>query len=345
MTNRNDILSFDASADGHRANYVQIFASLTGGVGLIAPIRRALPRLLTVRFLVLTTFDTAPRAFLAILLLRSLLGRRSALVSLRARALLTRRGWRGLAGRAAMRSLGRLQSILPMSVVPLDGGERRAGFVIIRDPECWDLGPDDRRAEATALSDRLQAFVRGRRVLLFIGHIDPSKGLPFLRDIFLGDSGLSETIVPALCGPLLAGGEPWAEELRSCGAFVELRLLDRAELMSLYRVADAAWCCYPPARDLSSGIFGRAVQFGIAPVLRSGSVLDTLARDVPNAIRLDYGDVLQARARLGGTIVKVRPPPDQRSQQREQLRVLLFSHFGIAATLPSAGIADCRSAP
>jgi hypothetical protein len=98
--------------------------------------------------------------------------------------------------------------------------------------------------------------------------------------------------------------------------------------MSLFRAADAAWCCYPPERDLSSGIFGRAVQFGIAPIVRQGSVLGVLAADVPNAISLRYGDAVAARAALLARPKRRPPPPHQLARERDALRTLLLSHFG-----------------
>jgi hypothetical protein len=320
-----DILVYDADGAGHRANYVDIFSRLTGGAGVIAPIHRALPRLLAAPYLVLTTLETAPKRFLGLLLLRSVLGRPSAVVSLRAHLHVRGGGPGGLAGRLGVRLLERLHCVLPLSLVPL--GDGHEAFIAIRDPECWDLAPADLEAPDTELSDRLRAFAAGRRILLLIGNLDFSKGLAFLGDIFLGDPSLFETVVPALCGPVLAEGRAVADSLEAGGAFVESRYLDRAELMSLYRAADAAWCCYPPERDLSSGIFGRAAQFGTAAVLRRGSVLDAMAAGVPNAVRIDYDAPEAAREALRASLIRLPPPAANAARERSALRALLLSHF------------------
>lgn len=326
---RTDILIYDADPGGHRANYVRIFEDATGGAGLIAPVRAALRRLLAARSLVLTTLDTAPKAFLLILILRSLIGRRSAVVWLRAHLMARRTGVRALPGRLVVRLLGRIEAILPMSLVRFERAGGGRGFVAIQDPEFWDLTAADLEAAETPLAARIREFAGGRAIVLLIGNLDPSKGLAFLRDIFGGDPRLIETIVPAICGPVLAEGRDAVEALRGQGAFVESRYLEHAELMSLYRAADAAWCCYPPERDLSSGILGRAVQFGVAPILRRGSALDAMAADVPNAIRLDYGDAAAAREALRARPARVaRPRP--RGAQLEALRALLLGHFGVA---------------
>jgi len=285
--------------------------------------------LLAARNLILTTFETSPKAYLLVLVLRSLLGRRSAVVALRAHMLAARSGVRSLPGRLALRLLGRIESILPMTLVRFETAGGGRGFVPIQDPEFWDLTPADFGTAETPLARRMREFAAGRSVVLLIGHLDPSKGLSFLRDIFCGDPRLLETTVPAICGKILPEGSAAVEALRDCGAFVESRYLDHAELMSLYRAADAAWCCYPPERDQSSGILGRAVQFGVAPILRRGSVLDAKTADVPNAIRLDYGDAAAAREALRAKPAKVaRPGP--RGEELEALRSLLFAHFRLA---------------
>lgn len=327
------MLVYDADGGGHRANYVRLFAEMTGGSGLIAPIREALPRLIGARNLILTTLDTAPRAFLLILLLRSLLGRRSATVSLRAHLFFRQRGLRGLPGRLAVGLLGRIDAILAMTLVPFESATGRRDFLPIRDPEFWDVEPADLDAPDTKLSARARGHAAGRSIVLLIGNLDSSKGLSFLRDIFCGDPRLFDAAVPVLCGPVLAEGSEAAEQLRAGGAFVESRYLERAELMSLFRAADAAWCCYPPARDMSSGIFGRAVQFGVAPIVRRGSVLGAMAAEVPNAISLDYDEPEAARTALRNKPARLAPSP-RPGRERDALRSLLLAHFGMSEPAP-----------
>ncbi len=321
-----DILIYDADPGGHRANYVRIFEALTGGRGLIAPVRRSLFRLLFARRLVLTTLETAPKSYLALLLLRSLTGRRSAILSLRAHLRANGNG----SGRLAMRLLERLSSVLKLSLAPVaDQGGRSYGFIAIRDPEYWDLGPDDRRAGDTALSTAVRRAAGDRKILILPGNLNRSKGLDFVRDIFCGNASLIDALLPVLCGPIERDGEAAAADLRTAGAFVEARYLERAELMSLYRAAHGAWCCYPPERDMSSGIFGRAVQFGVAPVVRQGSLLDRMAAGVPNVIRLDVADPAAAPAALTDGLRRVPPPASELERESEALRAMLRGHFGL----------------
>jgi hypothetical protein len=235
-----------------------------------------------------------------------------------------------------MRLLRRLRSVLKLSLVPVGrpGGES-FGFVAIQDPECWDLRPEDRAEGDTPLSAAVRREAGERKILILPGNLNPSKGLNFVRDIFCGDPALFDRVLPVLCGPVEPDGKEAADDLAAAGAFVEARYLERAELMSLYRAAHGTWCCYPPERDLSSGLFGRAVQFGITPVIRRGSVLDHMAADVPNVLRLDYDDPGTARAALAAGLTRMPPPPSGMARESDALRALLLGHFGLNEALAS----------
>jgi hypothetical protein len=67
------------------------------------------------------------------------LGRPSAVVSLRAHLHVRGGGPGGLAGRLGVGCSNGLHGVLPLSLVPL--GDGHEAFIAIRDPECWDLAP------------------------------------------------------------------------------------------------------------------------------------------------------------------------------------------------------------
>lgn len=56
----------------------------------------------------------------------------------------------------------------------------------------------------------------------------------------------------------------------------EDRIVTDDEILRLYKVADLAWCCYAPDYDQASGVFGRALQTGVEPVVREGRVLSDI---------------------------------------------------------------------
>jgi hypothetical protein len=230
-----------------------------------------------------------------------------------------------------MRLLQALGPVLKLSLVPVADGEGRSyGFVAIRDPEYWDVGPDDRNGPQTVLGAAVRHAAGARKILILPGNLNPSKGLDFVRELFCGEPSLFGAVLPVLCGPVEPSGAAAAAALQAAGAFVEARFLARDELMSLYRAADGAWCCYPPERDMSSGIFGRAVQFGVAPVVRAGSVLDRMTPGLANAVRLDFDNPAAAREKLRTGLVRVPPPDSALQRESDALRGLLLGHFGVA---------------
>lgn len=330
MHDRPDIVIFDSRPEGHRANYVRIMARLTGGRPLIAPVRRSLATLLFSRSLLLTTFETEPTSFLPILILRSLMRRRTAVLFLRAHLHQHRRPLNRLLHRFVIGLVGHLRSILPLTPVPLPPGTGGDRFALIQDPEFWDLDPADLDTPDTPLSEQVRAFAEGRPILLFTGYIERARGIEFMRDIYERGSGLSERLAPVLCGMIDRDAAEAAAALERSGALVVDRYLSHEEMMSLYRAADVAWCCYVPERDLSSGIFGRALQFGVVPIVRRGSVLDSLAAGSDNAVRLDFGHVADAVGALETLETGVARSPRgsaRANEQRNRVQSLLLDHF------------------
>ncbi len=330
MSGNRDLLVFDSRPDGHRRSYVDTLAALAGGTPRIAPVRRSLASLLLAPKLLLTTFETSPRWFALVMVLRAALGRKTAAIFLRAH--LHRQG--GAAKRLLYRpiiwTLNRLPSVLLLTLVPVAMPGRNR-FVPIADPQFWDVGPAALDAPDTDLSRRVREVAGGRAVLLFTGYVEASRGVGFLRDVFAGDGDTIRRVLPVLAGIVMPDGEGAAADLAAAGAVVEGRFVTDAEQMSLFRAASAVWCCFTPERDMSSGVFGRAVQFGAAPIVRKGSALEAMAGDVGNAVVIDYGDVAGARAHFEAGFDRLAPPVGRHDAEREALRRLLSAHFGLPA--------------
>ncbi len=87
------------------------------------------------------------------------------------------------------------------------------------------------------------------------------------------------------------------------------RFLSDDELLSLFKLADMAWCCYPVQRDMSSGIFGRCWQIGVIPVVRQGSLLESKFGGTVHTRPIPYDDAQTAGAILCSTL------PDRPARQ------------------------------
>lgn len=271
------VLVFDAVSTGHRGNYVFTFARLLEGEALIGSPSRNLWRLLFTPQLLLPTLETSPRFYTVLTLLRSLLLRRTVIFVLRPQ----------LPQRGAMRWMKavthRLLSILPgtrlATIFKVPADSHLAGrATLIRDLEYWDLA--GRPAPGpTPLSDRARAAAAsGSKVIVSLGWFSEDKGGRMLLDMFAEPAmaGRFTLMIAGMVEPDLARN---LATISNKHLLVENRILTEEELLSLYSVADLSWCCYAPERDISSGVFGRSLQFGVPTIVREGSLLHRQADD------------------------------------------------------------------
>jgi len=138
----------------------------------------------------------------------------------------------------------------------------------------------------------------GRQVILVTGTLEVSKGLAFLDAIFDRDPALLNRFAIVCAGQVMEPSRMQLESLKNKAIVWEDRFLTRDEMLSLYPLADAVWCCYRPDYDVSSGIFGRAVQFGRPALVRSGSLISRLLARLGPGMAFEYGDTKAAAAAL-----------------------------------------------
>ena len=113
---------------------------------------------------------------------------------------------------------------------------------------------------------------------------------------------------------------------------VENPYLTDDEVLSLYGVADLAWSFYPQ-RDQASGIFGRAVQAGVVPLVRSGSFLESYAGwySLPCVVMDESGTIVeQGDLRLGERSDGLKPShrdtlKDMRDLSLQRIRSALYA--------------------
>ena len=66
------------------------------------------------------------------------------------------------------------------------------------------------------------------------------------------------------------------EKFKQCGGMAINRFVNEDELTALYASSDIIWAFYDEDYDQASGIFGRAVQFGVPSIVRYLSLVDRL---------------------------------------------------------------------
>ena len=269
--------------DGHHPSYQALFVRLLKGEPSTGPIRgRRFWRLARAPDVFFATIDADYGAFALIAILRAL--QRKPTTGLFLRPLQCFRTERPVVyrlKRLAFRWLCRLPRLRILSIIPHDLHPelREVSHDWIHDPQLWDLWVDGPPIlPETELSRRVEAARNGRKVLIFIGAANRIKGFDELIEWARRDHA---TLLVVVAGKVTEPYQPAADELRRLGMIVEDRYVTDEEILSLYKVADLAWCRYAPDYDQASGVFGRAVQTGVEPVVREGSLSAKLIAERP----------------------------------------------------------------
>lgn len=275
-------LVYARSTSGHRQSYLDGLSKLFGLEPVFGNIdHRLFRRLVAAESVLFATLDDHVPSFLAVTGARTLRGRQTTALFLRAQKCFDDGHWYYPMKRKTFRVLKNLPgltlaSITPFSVMPRHREVAHAGVV---DPQYWDLhdGIALRPPARSALSDDVLARARGRHVMCALGTLGLNKGVAFLAETLQRHPELGDKILVVAAGHVPADAVQSVSKMADAGALVVDRFVSNDELESLYAAADSVWACYTPDYDQASGIFGRAVQFGVTPVLRARSVAEAFA--------------------------------------------------------------------
>lgn len=311
-------LVYDTELGGHRGRGVQLFASVVDGEPYIAPVSAAVRRLLRHRGVLLwQTADYPILAFALVAMVRAVLLRQTIGLCYR-NDFGTMRTLRSTVRRWIVHFLSVLPRVHMVFIFRPPGSARWARHWIY-DPEWWDL------IEMPVLISQVQTPRNNDGTVLFIGNVDWLKGVEFFIDTAHSAKqrgsrlqylivGRDDRLAPGLASRFAAAG----------GKVISAQPPD-PEFLGYINSARYLWCCYHPAYDQSSGIFGRSLQLGIRAIVREGSLLAAYGQRFGNAIATVYGDADGLAAKLDeapiGPVLPV-PVDDLRTQARTLLRQL-----------------------
>jgi hypothetical protein len=276
-------LIYAQSTNGHRQSYLDALGALFGLEPMFGKIdHRLFRRLVAAESVLFATLDDHVPSFLAVAGARTLRGRHTAALFLRAQKCFVDGRWYHPVKRNVFRVLKSLPgltlaSITPFSVMPRHREVAHAGVV---DPQYWDLhdGIALRSPARSALAEDVLVWARGRHVMCALGTIGLNKGVAFLAETLQRHPELADKILVVAAGHVSTDAVQSVAKMADAGALIIDRFVSNDELESLYTAADSVWACYTPDYDQASGIFGRAVQFGVTPVLRAGAITEAFAR-------------------------------------------------------------------
>lgn len=307
-----------SEAGGHRQSFVDMFCPMFGlapSVGRIG--LRRFWQLVQARRLMFGTLDDDLRGFVAVILARALLGRKSCALFLRPNTCLEP----GLKPRikwwlfAIISRLPRqtLLSILPFELTP---GLKDVATAYVHDPQFWDqidadVQPDDAATQA------IEHSLNGRPLMAFVGGMTPAKAFPYFAELYASSSELQNAFA------VLALGSPHTdclhavEQLKTTSALVWDRRVSDEEILSAYRTSDVIWVHYAPGYEQASGIFGRAVQWQCRVILREGSkVVAYYANLLGHPALMLSADKAMATQQLIEAAQSMRADDDSESRRR-----------------------------
>ncbi len=135
-------------------------------------------------------------------------------------------------------------------------------------------------------------------MIVSLGVQNKSKGYEILTDA-IPDLAAQDWFVVA-AGKVSQDQQTRSTVLSHHGMMSVNRFLDDDEIIAAYAAADSVWCLYDPSYDQASGILGRALQFGIPPLVRQGSLSEAFcqAEDIPHIAATGASDVRLALTTL-----------------------------------------------
>jgi glycosyltransferase involved in cell wall biosynthesis len=261
---------------GHQLSYQSTFARLLDAETSTGKISgKIFFKLVSSPNVLFCTIDDDYFGFICVIVLRTLLGKSTAGLFLRPlQCFKTERRIIYPMKRLAFKLMRRLPKLHVLSIIPHNFHPKlsEVSHDWIHDPQLWDLWLDGKPVlPDTDLSRRAKEAQQGRRILIYIGRGNRLKNFQEFVE-YVEQHG--PKILAVVAGSIDPKYTHHIARLKAHGAIVENRYVTDDEVLSLYNVADCAWCRYSADYDQASGVFGRALQTGVAPLVRAGSILE-----------------------------------------------------------------------
>lgn len=154
----------------------------------------------------------------------------------------------------------------------------------IYDMQLWDTSKEQiltfnnsKMEKNNPFLQMIKPLANGRSVISAIGSQNKSKGFHIFAKLFIENPDIRENFI-FIFGGKLDGYSEILKEFIEVGGLAIDRFITNDELINLYASSDLVWSLYDNEYDQASGIFGRAVQFGIPSVIRHGSLIHKLCK-------------------------------------------------------------------
>lgn len=252
--------------------------------------------------LLFATVDDDLRSFVSVAYKRALLGRPTMALFLRPQTCFGPPRAKTIIKRIVFSALKHVPKIAVASIVPfsLEPKYTKVVRLGLHDPQWWDMhdGNSIRQPKETSLASEVRRLAEGRPIVCWLGAVSAHKGFAFMVDVLEANPQIARQICFVAVGTAASEEEQARRFVVAGGVHVDRRP-DDEQWESLYAVADAVWACYHPEYDQASGIFGRALQFGVPAIVRRGALIHRAAQEIGiPVIPLDFGKSDQAAIEL-----------------------------------------------
>ena len=272
------ILAFTANLHGHRKSYVEFMQKEFG-----AKTTTKKRQLLTPESLLFLSIDDTFVLYCLVRFVRSTFGLTTSGFLLSPKSALLPKRFRSRVKRLLLRTLKSINSVNTFLIVPqdLDESFKHISDGWFYDFQYWDLGERDYgEYENYRLNNgngrhvsRLSNAKSDRFTVCSIGYQNPYKGSESFILNYVNKPEIRTKYLFVVAGKVSDIGTSDIGDFENCGGVVIDKVLAPEELIELYASSDLVWALYPEHYDHSSGIFGRAIQFGIPVVVRRGSII------------------------------------------------------------------------
>lgn len=279
MRHLKKVIYLRESSDGHRAEYERLFVDIFSRSGIECTVASlSLNNIFSTGVLFSSMLEEHPLRLLLTALFRAVFGLKTVSISFRSVQALESKSLRLAIKRWLLRLSKRFSCISILSLIPFDTDDELASICryYIYDPQLWDL-LYYRDAPDLQLMAEIVSISGGRKILCAIGRQDIEKGFDAFSQLWINNPVIRKSWLFVSGGAVDDSVAPLTCALQDEGAYIINRRISNAEIMALYNASDAIWCCYHPAYDQASGIFGRAFQLNKLPIVRSGSFLESFA--------------------------------------------------------------------
>lgn len=290
QSNRDQEIGFySKNLDGHRAAYIEFAIKHLGGQRII--FNRIFTHTGPVMFLMV---EENFFLYFCSCIWRSLNGLRTVGLLFRPRPAIEAKTLKLRIKRQCLQLLRLLKNVKTFSIVPtyLDYRIEKITNDWIHDFQFWDLSDKQyslfisiknnehqnttQFLEVLKFTRKVELFASGKPILIALGIQTKDKGIEVLASNMQIFSKAGWAIVVA--GRFADDQKENRGLIEESGGLVIDRILSDDEMIASYALATAVWCYYDPAYDQSSGILGRAIQLGVLPIVRPGSLSEAFCK-------------------------------------------------------------------